>query len=160
MNFCMTCFEFSLICSSSCWLGVQCFFPLKKKCTREKYEKKCPWKKLWAWKNMKIPQKVLVKKKIYRDNFCKIPPVKTKSMPAKSSTKFSREKESIPLNLRPWNQIFDPWKKWRKVPVKKKSGREKSQKIAKIAKNMFDGHFSFSWGKNTDPPSTIHHPSY
>ena len=81
---------------------------------------------------MKIPQKVLVKKKIYRDNFCKIPPVKTKSMPAKGSTKFSREKESIPLNLRPWNQIFDPWKKMEKSAREKKSGREISPKIEKL----------------------------
>ena len=68
----------------------------------------------------------------------------------------TREKKS---KFSPWNEIFCPWKNIKRVPVKKKSGREKNwnkcawkgistrEKTRKNVKNGFHGHFLFSRGK-------------
>ena len=86
---------------------------------------------------------------------------------------FAREKKKLPVknfNFVPVKTDFVPVKKTKKVPVKKKSGREKSEKWAKKwawkkksareknqkkAQKSFHGHFLFSRGKKTLALSSV-----
>ena len=75
---------------------------------------------------------------------------------------FAPWNEKKKSNSHPWNRILNPWKKAKKVPVKKKVRVKKLQKVGvkrffsiflpvkitpKSAKNGFDGHFWVSRGK-------------
>ena len=66
------------------------FFSVKKKNKSDprKNEKKYPWKKGGREKIWKSLKKSTWNRKYAYENVCKIPPVKTKSLPVKNSTKF------------------------------------------------------------------------
>ena len=73
---------------------------------------------------------------------------KSMPMPVKNST-FTREKASVPVNLRPWNQNFNVKKNDKKCTLKKKVHVKKSKKwkIVGVKHKMCPWKTSSKWPK-------------